>query len=250
MQGGCRDSKALRLGVNVDHVATVRNARGGDYPDPVQAAKIAEKAGADGITAHLREDRRHIRDRDIVRLKESLSIPLNLEMAATEEMLSIALKYTPKAICIVPERRQEVTTESGLDVLGQLTKLKEYIKPIQNAGCRVSLFVGTAPEQIAAAAQAGADVIEVHTGPYCHAFNDNQGDVASELKKITQAAEQATQLGMEVHAGHGLNYKTTRIMAQIEHIKELNIGHFLIGEAIFIGLDAAVKQMCIAIRQQ
>ena len=242
-------NKALRLGINVDHVATVRNARGGDNPDPVQAAKIAERAGADGITAHLREDRRHIRDNDIIRLKESLSIPMNLEMAATKEMLDIALKHIPHAVCIVPERRQEITTESGLEVKGQLGQLREYIKPLKDSGCRVSLFIGTSKEQIEASAEAGADVIELHTGPYCHAFFENPDLVSFELNKIMVAAQLATEMGLEVHAGHGLNYETARIMSQVEQIKELNIGHFLIGEAIFIGLEAAVKKMCLAIQQ-
>ena len=244
------NDRFLRLGVNVDHVATVRNARGSDHPDPVVAAQISERAGADGITAHLREDRRHIRDHDIRRLKDLLTVPLNLEMAATEEMQNIALKHTPDAVCLVPERRQERTTESGLDVLGQQARLEEYIKPLQDVGCRVSLFVGTDPDQIKASAEIGANVVEIHTGPYCHACQDNSdATVKSELDKIVQAAMLAAKLGMEVHAGHGLNFETAQSMARIRPIRELNIGHFLIGEAIFIGLDATVRKMRAIIDQ-
>ncbi len=234
----------LRLGVNIDHVATVRNARGSDYPDPVDAAILAEEAGADGITAHLREDRRHIRDRDIARLKDTLKVPLNLEMAATEEMQQIALKHKPHAICLVPERRQEQTTEAGLDVFGQKETLGEYIKPLQNAGCRISLFVGTDIKQIKAAAEAGAQVVEIHTGPYCEAqHNGLDQAISRELDKIKKAAQAADELGLEVHAGHGLTFQSVREIASIGIIRELNIGHFLIGEAIFSGLKEAVQAM-------
>ena len=237
-------SNYLRLGVNIDHVATVRNARGSDHPDPVDAAILAEEAGADGITAHLREDRRHIRDRDIARLKDILKVPLNLEMAATEEMQKIALRHEPHAICLVPERRQERTTEEGLDVIGQLDVLGDYIKPLKKAGCRISFFVGTDLSQIKASAKAGAQVVEIHTGPYCEAQHNGQAKaVVEELAKIVAAAEQAHQLGLEVHAGHGLNFQSVSEIASIGIIKELNIGHFLIGEAIFSGLKEAVQAM-------
>ena len=237
-------SNYLRLGVNIDHVATVRNARGSDYPDPVDAAILAEEAGADGITAHLREDRRHIRDRDIARLKDTLKVPLNLEMAATGEMQQIALKHKPHAICLVPERRQEQTTEAGLDVFAQKKALGEYIKPLQNAGCRISLFVGTDLKQIRAAAEAGAQVVEIHTGPYCEAQHDGLDQAISrELDKIKKAAQVAHELGLEVHAGHGLTFQSVREIASIGIIRELNIGHFLIGEAIFSGLKEAVQAM-------
>ena len=237
-------SNYLRLGVNIDHVATVRNARGSNHPDPVDAAILAEEAGADGITAHLREDRRHIRDRDIARLKDILKVPLNLEMAATQEMQQIALRHDPHAICLVPERRQERTTEAGLDVVGQLETLQEYIKPLKNAGCRISFFVGTDPNQIIASAQAGAQVVEIHTGPYCEAQHNGQDKVRSEeLEKIISATQKAHELGLEVHAGHGLNFQSVRKIASIGIIKELNIGHFLIGEAIFSGLKEAVQAM-------
>ncbi|MCY4186686.1 MAG: pyridoxine 5'-phosphate synthase [Rhodobacteraceae bacterium] len=237
-------SDYLRLGVNIDHVATVRNARGSDHPDPVDAAILAEEAGADGITAHLREDRRHIRDRDIARLKDTLKVPLNLEMAATEEMQQIALKHKPHAICLVPERRQERTTEAGLDVFAQKAHLGEYIKPLQNAGCRISLFVGTDIKQIRAAAEAGGQVVEIHTGPYCEAKNDSLDQAISrQLDKIKTAAQVAHELGLEVHAGHGLTFQSVREIASIGIIRELNIGHFLIGEAIFSGLREAVQAM-------
>lgn len=237
-------SNYLRLGVNIDHVATVRNARGSDHPDPVDAAILAEEAGADGITAHLREDRRHIRDRDIARLKDNLKIPLNLEMAATREMQQIALKHDPHAICLVPERRQERTTEAGLNVVDQLEALREYIKPLKKTGCRISFFVGTDPNQIIASAQAGAQVVEIHTGPYCEAQHAGLEQARSdELAKIVTAAQKAHELGLEVHAGHGLNFQTAREIASIGLIRELNIGHFLIGEAIFSGLKETVKTM-------
>ena len=237
-------SDYLRLGVNIDHVATVRNARGSDYPDPVDAAILAEEAGADGITAHLREDRRHIRDRDIARLKDTLKVPLNLEMAATGEMQQIALKHKPHAICLVPERRQERTTEAGLDVFGQKETLGKYIKPLQNAGCRISLFIGTDLKQIRAASEIGAQVVEIHTGPYCEAQYDGLDQAISrELDKIKTAAQVAHELGLEVHAGHGLTFQSVREIASIGIIRELNIGHFLIGEAIFSGLKEAVQAM-------
>ncbi|MCC7259792.1 MAG: pyridoxine 5'-phosphate synthase [Alphaproteobacteria bacterium] len=230
----------LRLGINVDHVATVRNARGGEHPDPVRAALAAARAGADGITAHLREDRRHIRDDDIYRLKQECALPLNLEMAATDEMLAIALKVKPHASCIVPERRAELTTEGGLDVVKGLTTLKPYIATLSAAGIRVSLFIDPEPAQIEAAKQAGAPVVELHTGAYCHASGDAQ---AQELRRIIRAAEAAGALGIECHAGHGLSFANVIPVASIPSIVELNIGHFLMGEALFIGLPAAIREM-------
>jgi pyridoxine 5-phosphate synthase len=234
----------LRLGVNIDHVATIRNARGGDYPDPLRAALIAEGAGADGITAHLREDRRHIRDGDIETLMQSLSVPLNFEMAATPEMQQIALRHRPHAVCIVPERREERTTEGGLDVAGDETRLADYIAPLREAGCRVSLFIGHEPRQIEAAARIGAAVVELHTGSYCdlHA----EGRLAArdaELQALGEGARLAHALGLEVHAGHGLSFDTVVPVASLPEVMELNIGHFLISEAIFIGLPAAIARM-------
>jgi pyridoxine 5-phosphate synthase len=230
----------LRLGINIDHVATIRNARGGVHPDPVRAAKIAVKAGADGITAHLREDRRHISDQDIRRLKKEIKKPLNLEMAATEEMLNIALSTKPHAACIVPEKRQEVTTEGGLDVVGQFSLLNNYIRKLQKAKIRVSLFIDPEPEQIHAAALAGADVIELHTGQYCKLKGKAQ---KTELKRLQNGALLADQLMLECHAGHGLTFDNVAPVAAIPQIMELNIGHFLIGEAVFLGLTDAVKRM-------
>ena len=238
------NSPKLRLGVNIDHVATVRNARGGSYPDPLRAARLAEQAGADGITAHLREDRRHISDHDITALINNINLPLNLEMAATSEMLSIALKHKPHAVCIVPEQRQERTTESGLEVAGQLKKLREFIKPLKQAGCRVSLFVNADSEQIDAASIADADVIELHTGRYCDLHIQGFGDEClQELQRIRNAATRAQKMGLEVHAGHGLTYDSVLPIAEITEIIELNIGHFLIGESIFLGLDQAIRKM-------
>lgn len=227
----------LRLGVNIDHVATIRNARGGQHPDPVKAAWFAMQAGADGITAHLREDRRHIRDQDMERLKKEIPLPLNFEMAATEEMQDIALRIKPNAVCLVPEKRQEVTTEGGLDVVSAQDYLKNYINPFKQAGIRVSLFIDADKKQIDASMQAGADSIELHTGKYCETPN---GLI---LQHISDAAHYAHMQGLEVHAGHGLDFDTVSAIAAIACIKELNIGHFLIGEAIFTGLEAAILKM-------
>ncbi len=234
----------LRLGVNIDHVATVRNARGSVYPDPVRAALLAERAGANGITAHLREDRRHIADADIARLMDQLTVPLNLEMAATGEMQQIALRHVPHAVCLVPERREERTTEGGLDVAAEEDRLARFIAPLREAGCRVSLFIAAEPAQIAAAARIGAPVVELHTGAYCdfHAEGRN-AERDAELQRLTEMAAYAASLGLEVHAGHGLTYDTVGPVAALPEIRELNIGHFLIGEAIFVGLDAAIREM-------
>ncbi len=234
----------LRLGVNIDHVATVRNARGGSVPDPVRAAKLAEKAGADGITAHLREDRRHISDADIDALMEALSVPLNFEMAATEEMREIALRHKPHAVCIVPEKREERTTEGGLEVAREENKLAHYIAPLREAGCRVSIFIAAEPRQIEAAARIGAQVVELHTGAYCDAHS--AGDFAArdeELGRLREMSRFAHSLGLEVHAGHGLTYDTVSSVAAFPEVVELNIGHFLIGEAIFLGLQPAIAEM-------
>jgi len=234
----------LRLGVNIDHVATVRNARGGRHPDPVKAALIAIAAGADGITAHLREDRRHIVDDDIARLKAQIDKPLNLEMAATSEMVAIACKTRPHAVCIVPERRAERTTEGGLDAAGQRAHLRAVVSQLAAAGIRVSLFIAAEPAQIEAAAAIGAPVIEIHTGAWCEAVV--AGDAAAgaaEFARIVRGASLAAEAGLEVHAGHGLDFVTAEKIATLAQIVELNIGHFLIGEAIFAGLDAAVRQM-------
>ena len=237
----------LRLGVNVDHVATVRNARGGRHPDPVQAAKIAIEAGADGITAHLREDRRHIRDDDIARLKAEISKPLNLEMAATDEMVAIAIKTRPHAACIVPERRQEVTTEGGLDAVGQHNLLAPVVAKLVGAGIRVSLFIAADPGHIEMAARLRSPVIEIHTGAWCDAVANGQVAAAeAEFARIRDGAKFATSLGLEVHAGHGLNYETAEVIAALPEIVELNIGHFLVGEAVFTGLAEAVKRMRVA----
>ncbi|MAI48086.1 MAG: pyridoxine 5'-phosphate synthase [Hyphomicrobiaceae bacterium TMED74] len=233
-----------RLGVNVDHVATIRNARGGMHPDPVRAALTAIDAGADSITVHLREDRRHISDIDIAQLRQKLKHPLNLEMAATEEMLSIALSHRPAACCLVPERRDERTTEGGLDVASDLTYLGRYIYDLQSTGCRVSLFIDPDIEQIDASRKIAADVVELHTGRYCEAALANDAvSVEMELERIRAAAEHAHNRGLEVHAGHGLTYATVPEIAKIDPIIELNIGHFLIGEAIFCGLHSAVERM-------
>src|SRR5271163_837455 len=234
----------LRLGVNIDHVATVRNARGGRQPDPVKAAEIAIAAGADGITAHLREDRRHIVDDDIVRLKEHIKKPLNLEMAATAEMVGIACKLRPHAACIVPERRAERTTEGGLDAAGQHETLRAAVAELAAAGIRVSLFIAADPKQIAAAAAIGAPVVEIHTGAWCDALAARDAaKAAAEFERISIGAAQARNIGLEVHAGHGLDFVTAEKIAGLADIVELNIGHFLIGEAIFAGLDGAVRQM-------
>jgi len=232
--------QTLRLGVNIDHVATIRNARGGDHPDPVRAALMAADAGADGITAHLREDRRHISDVDIERLIAEIELPLNLEMAATPEMLAIALRHRPHAACIVPEKRQEVTTEGGLDVVGSEAMLQHFIDPLAAAGVRVSMFVDPDKAQLEACARIGAPVVELHTGRYC----DTTGvEREAELARIRDAARLGQDLGLEVHAGHGLSFKTVAPIAAIAELKELNIGHFLVGEAIMIGFDAAILKM-------
>jgi pyridoxine 5-phosphate synthase len=234
----------LRLGVNIDHVATLRNARGGIHPDPLRAAHLAIEGGADGITAHLREDRRHISDTDITRLKTELTRPLNLEMAATEEMLGIALRHIPNACCLVPEKREERTTEGGLDVIGGLKMLTPYVAKLRDAGIRVSLFIEPDLATIEAAAKVKADIVELHTGKYCHLALDNDAaGVARELERHAKAASAASNLGIEVHAGHGLTYNTVAPFARMPEIVELNIGHFLIGEAIFGGLPNAVRRM-------
>lgn len=234
----------LRLGVNIDHVATVRNARGGAYPDPLRAAKLAEEAGADGITAHLREDRRHISDADIDGLMEVLSVPLNFEMAATPEMQKIALRHKPHAVCIVPEKREERTTEGGLEVAREENKLAHFIAPLRDAGCRVSIFIAADQRQIEAAHRIGAEVIELHTGAYCDAIAEGHNDKAnSELEALREMSAFAHSLGLEVHAGHGLTYDTVQPIAAFTEVRELNIGHFLIGEAIFRGLTPAMAEM-------
>lgn len=234
----------LRLGVNIDHVATVRNARGGEYPDPIRAAKLAEKAGADGITAHLREDRRHISDADIEGLMSALTVPLNFEMAATEEMLSIALRHRPHAVCIVPEKREERTTEGGLEVAKDENRLAHFIAPLANAGCRVSIFIAADRAQIEAANRIGATVIELHTGAYCDAHAEGRlKECEAELDRLRDMAGYAHDLGLEVHAGHGLTYDTVKPVAAFPEVMELNIGHFIVGEAIFRGLDPAIHEM-------
>jgi pyridoxine 5-phosphate synthase len=234
----------LRLGVNIDHVATVRNARGSAYPDPVRAAKLAEASGADGITAHLREDRRHISDDDIDRLMSALTLPLNFEMAATAEMQAIALRHRPHAVCIVPEKREERTTEGGLDVASDQKRLGDFIAPLREAGCRVSLFVGHDARQIEASARIGAAVVELHTGAYCDLHNEGRFDEReAELDGLRRGAALAHDLGLEVHMGHGLTYETVSPIAAIPQAVELNIGHFLIGEAIFLGLAPAIAEM-------
>jgi pyridoxine 5-phosphate synthase len=234
----------LRLGVNIDHVATIRNARGGRHPDPLRAAHLAVEAGADGITAHLREDRRHISDHDIARLKAELTRPLNLEMAGTEEMLDIALRHMPNACCLVPERREERTTEGGLDVAAGGERLARIVAALRSAGIRVSLFVEPDAATIGAAARVGADIVELHTGAYCErALHDDAAGVAAELGRLSEAARLAAAAGLEVHAGHGLTFNTVADVARLAEIVELNIGHFLIGEAIFDGLPSAVRRM-------
>jgi pyridoxine 5-phosphate synthase len=237
---GQREVEYLRLGVNIDHVATIRNARGGAHPDPVRAAIVAAKAGADGITAHLREDRRHISDRDIERLRRELELPLNLEMAATEEMLAIAERHLPHACCLVPERRQELTTEGGLDARAGHNHLKPFVAKLRDAGIRVSLFVDPDPAQIEAAGRLGSNVVELHAGSYV----DSQGAARErELARLVEGARIAAELGLECHAGHGLSFETVGPVAEIPQIVELNIGHFLIGEAIFGGLESSIKRM-------
>lgn len=234
----------LRLGVNIDHVATVRNARGGALPDPVRAALLAVAAGADGITAHLREDRRHIRDADMQRLASELSKPLNFEMAATAEMIGLAEKFKPHAACLVPEKREERTTEGGLDVVGQADALAAPIAQLKSAGCRVSLFIEADEAPIAMAARLGAPVVELHTGTWCHAVADGHADKAqAEFERLANGAAFAASLGLEVHAGHGLDYDTARKLAAVPDFVEFNIGHFLVGEAIFVGFETAIAVM-------
>jgi pyridoxine 5-phosphate synthase len=234
----------LRLGVNVDHVATLRNARGGARPDPVRAALTAIEAGADGITAHLREDRRHIRDEDMARLKAEISKPLNFEMAATDDMLRISLATKPHAVCLVPERREELTTEGGLDVAGQHNALQPYIARLGDAGIRVSLFIAADPRQIEMAAKLRAPVIEIHTGAWCDAVVDGHaGKADAEWRRIVAGARLAHEAGLEVHAGHGLDYATAETIAALSEIAELNIGYYMIGEAIFVGIGETVRQM-------
>lgn len=234
----------LRLGVNIDHVATIRNARGGALPDPLRAALLAEAAGADGITAHLREDRRHIRDADIEALMAGISIPLNFECAATPEMQSIALRHKPHAVCLVPEKREERTTEGGLDVAGDETHLATFIAPLRAAGCRVSMFIGHEERQIEASANIGAAVVELHTGRYCDLMAEGRHAEASmEFAALRRGATHAQSLGLEVHMGHGLDYETAAQVATFPEVTELNIGHFLIGEAVFRGLSPAIEEM-------
>ncbi|MFA9231363.1 MAG: pyridoxine 5'-phosphate synthase [Microgenomates group bacterium] len=238
------DSARLRLGVNIDHVATVRNARGSQWPDPLRAALLAEAAGADGITAHLREDRRHIRDADIDALMAGLTIPLNFECAATAEMQAIALRIRPHAVCLVPEKREERTTEGGLDVAGDEARLAEYVAPLVAAGIRVSMFIGHQPDQIKASARIGAAVVELHTGHYSELHAEGKlVEAAAELVALRAGATLAHGLGLEVHAGHGLTYENVGPVAALPQVRELNIGHFLIGEALYMGLGPAIEEM-------
>lgn len=234
-------SERLRLGVNIDHVATIRNARGGAHPDPVRAAQIAAAAGADGITLHIREDRRHVKESDLLRLASVTRLPINLEMACAEEMLAIALSVRPHAVCLVPERREERTTEGGLDAAGQHNTIAPFVRALREAGVRVSLFIDPTPVQIEAAVSLGAPVVELHTGAYCEAFGTDEGGAL--LDDIRAAAAQGYAKGLEVHAGHGLTFDNVAPIAAIPEIRELNIGHFLIGEAVFTGLEAAVREM-------
>ena len=237
------DRRKLRLGVNIDHVATLRNARGEQFPDPVRAALCAKEAGADGITAHLREDRRHIRDNDLMRLNSEVDLPLNMEMAATAEMQSISLALLPHAVCLVPEKRTEVTTEGGLDIIGQKDALAKYIEPLRAAGIRVSLFIDPEEAQIQAAQSIGAPVIELHTGAFCDAFRAGEDRAEGEYQRLLTATQQATAMGLEVHAGHGICYQTVTPIAQIMDLAELNIGHFLISESVFLGLERSIQKM-------
>ena len=238
------DRRSVRLGINIDHVATLRNARGGRHPDPLRAAEIAIAAGADGITAHLREDRRHIRDDDVARLKARITKPLNLEMAATSEMTEIALRTRPHAACLVPERREERTTEGGLDVVAGHNQVAPVVRALKAAGVRVSLFIAADPAQIAAAADVGAPVIEIHTGAWCEAVAaGDEAAAAAEFARIAAGATAAAGAGLEVHAGHGLDFATAEAICALPEIVELNIGHFLVGEALFEGLAAVVQRM-------
>ncbi|WP_428027577.1 pyridoxine 5'-phosphate synthase [Altererythrobacter sp.] len=239
-----RSQGRLRLGVNIDHVATIRNARGGDHPDPVRAAEIVASVGGDGITAHLREDRRHIRDEDIARIQAATDLPLNLEMAATEEMLAIALRHKPHAACIVPEKREERTTEGGLDAAGLHNQLAPVVSRLSEAGIRVSLFIEATERQLDAALRLGAPVVEFHTGEYAHAHLDGDSDrTQREFQRIADMAALAAENGIEPHAGHGLTYENVQPIAAIPQLAELNIGHYLVGEAVFVGLEAAVRRM-------
>ena len=234
----------LRLGVNIDHVATIRNARGGDHPDPVRAAEIVASVGGDGITAHLREDRRHIRDEDLARIQAATDLPLNLEMAATEEMLEIALRHKPHAACIVPEKREERTTEGGLDAAGLHNQIAPIVARLTDAGIRVSLFIEASERQLETALRLGAPVVEFHTGEYAHAHLDGDSErLASELKRIADMSALAAKNGIEPHAGHGLTYENVQPIAAIPQLAELNIGHYLVGEAVFVGLEPAVRRM-------
>jgi pyridoxine 5-phosphate synthase len=245
-----KSAGGVRLGLNIDHVATLRNARGGDNPDPLRAARVAAEAGADGITAHLREDRRHIRDDDIRRIKAEISAPLNLEMAATAEMTAIATKTKPHACCLVPERRAELTTEGGLDAAGNEINLAPVVRQLAGAGIRVSLFVDPELKQIEAAARLSAHIIELHTGTYCEAWLSGDAVVAArEIERLARAAKAAASAGLEVHAGHGLDYDTAAHLVALPEIKELNIGHFLIGESIFTGLPEVIVRMRAAIEK-
>jgi len=237
-------AEKLRLGVNIDHVATLRNARGGALPDPVRAAVMAQEAGADGITAHLREDRRHIRDADIAAIMEAISIPLNFECAATEEMQQIVLAHTPHAVCIVPERREERTTEGGLEVAADQNRMAQFIGPLADAGVRVSMFIAPEAAQIEASHRIGAPVIELHAGAYCDYFDAGETEARdAELARLVDGAKRAADLGLEVHVGHGLNFDSVGPIAAMPEVAELNIGHFLIGEAVFVGLPAAIAEM-------
>ncbi len=239
-----RHGSSLRLGVNIDHVATLRNARGGAVPDPVRAAQLAVAAGADGITAHLREDRRHIRDADIRRLRAELTVPLNFEMAATDEMVAIALETRPHACCLVPEKRSERTTEGGLDVVGGYNHLRPICAELSAAGIRVSLFIEPSPQAIEAAHALGAPVVELHTGAWCDALAGGETErAAREFERLRLAAQAAGAAGIECHAGHGLDFETARAIAALPQLVELNIGHFLVGEAVFVGLEAAIATM-------
>jgi len=234
----------LRLGLNIDHVATLRNARGGAYPDPIRAAKLAEEAGVDGITAHLREDRRHMVDADIENLMRELTVPLNFEMAATDEMQQIALRHKPHAVCIVPEKREERTTEGGLEVAREQNKLTDFIAPLRDAGSRISLFVAADQQQVEAAQRVGADIIELHVGAYCDFHAEGRFDERdAEFERLREMSAHAHSLGLEVHAGHGLTYDCVTPIAAFPEVRELNIGHFLIGEAVFRGLGPAVQEM-------
>ncbi|MBI6629241.1 pyridoxine 5'-phosphate synthase [Pontibaca salina] len=237
-------NKRVRLGVNIDHVATLRNARGGTLPDPVRAALLAQEAGADGITIHLREDRRHIRDEDVGALMSVLTAPLNFEMAVTDEMQQIALQHKPNAVCLVPETREERTTEGGLDVAKDESNLARFIVPLREAGCRVSCFVAADRLQIESAARVGATIVELHTGPYCdHVAAEDSAKASAELERLREMSAFAHSQGLEVHAGHGLSYETVQAVAAFPEVRELNIGHFLIGEAVFRGLDPAITEM-------